>query len=41
MTNKEKLMQMIAELNDYDARLFLAFIERYLSGKDEFTGKLN
>ena len=41
MTNKEKLMQMITELNDYDARLFLAFIERYLSGKAEFSSKLN
>ena len=41
MTNKEKLIQIIKELSDYDARLFLAFIEKYQSGKAENTGKLN
>ena len=41
MTNKEKLIQMINELSDYDARLFLAFIERYEEKKAEFSSKLN
>ena len=41
MTNKEKLIQMIKELSDYDARLFLAFLEKYQGRTAEKTSKLN
>ena len=32
-TAKEKLVQMITELNDYEARMFLAFIERVVGAR--------
>ena len=41
MTNKDKLTKMIRELSDYDVRLLLAFLEKYLSRKAADTSKLN